>query len=83
MTAITLKSRSKADLKPFVSMAKRFGIVVEYENAQKTNSAVFKDFAAKMENEAQKSGFANEQDVVNYCQEIRAETWKKQYENNV
>ena len=83
MAAITLKSRNKADLRPFVSMAKRFGIIVEYENMQKTNSAIFKDFAAEMEDKIQKTGFANEQDVVNYCKEVRTEMWKKQYENNV
>jgi hypothetical protein len=79
MTAITLKSKNKADLKPFVSMAKRFGIMVEYENMQKTNSAIFKDFAAKIENDSQKTGFANEQDTINYCKEIRTEAWKNKW----
>jgi len=82
MTAVTFRSRNKADLKPFVSMAKRLGIIVEYEGARKTNAEVFREFADGMEGVAQKAGFNNESDIVDYCREVRAKRWKELYENN-
>ena len=82
MTAVTFKSRNKADLKPFVLMAKRLGIIVEYENVRKPNAEVFREFAAGMKGAAEEAGFKNEQDVINYCKEVRAKRWKNLYENN-
>ena len=85
MTAMLLKSKNAADLKPFASMAKRFGISVEYvqnEKPKKKNSEVWQKFRDAMEGAAEEAGFKNEQDVVEYCKQIRREMWEKHYANN-
>ncbi|MCL2054315.1 MAG: AbrB/MazE/SpoVT family DNA-binding domain-containing protein [Oscillospiraceae bacterium] len=43
---------------------------------------VLKDFQKGMEGAADEAGWTCEQDVINYCKEIRREMWEERYANN-
>jgi len=47
-----------------------------------SNRTAWKEFQKGMEDAAEEAGFACEQDVVDFCKEIRREMWKERYENN-
>ena len=47
-----------------------------------SNRKVWKEFQKGMEGAAEEAGFTCEQDVVDFCKEIRREMWKERYENN-
>ena len=45
-----------------------------------SNRLAFEEFQKDMTGEAMRAGWTNEQDVVNYCAEIRRELWEGQHE---
>ena len=47
-----------------------------------SNRLAFKEFQRDMAGEAERVGWKDERDVVDYCQEIRRELWESQHENN-
>ncbi len=47
-----------------------------------SNRVAWDNIQKAMEGEAEKAGFYTEEDVVNYCKEIRQEMWEKNYVNN-
>jgi AbrB family looped-hinge helix DNA binding protein len=46
------------------------------------NVIVLKQFAEDMKGAAETAGWTSDEDVVNYCKEIRSEMWRERYENN-
>ena len=47
-----------------------------------SNKIAWENIQKAMEGEAEKAGFNSEEDVVQYCKEIRQEMWEKNYANN-
>lgn len=47
-----------------------------------SNRLAFEEFRREMEGEAERVGWENEQDVVDFCKEIRRELWEAQHEDN-
>jgi AbrB family looped-hinge helix DNA binding protein len=47
-----------------------------------SNRMAWKEFQNGMRGAAEEAGFTSEQDVVDYCKEIRRELWEERYENN-
>ena len=47
-----------------------------------SNKIAWENIQQAMEGEAEKAGFNSEEDVVQYCKEIRQEMWEKDYANN-
>ena len=47
-----------------------------------SNRLAFEEFQKDMAGEATRAGWTTEQDVVDYCAEIRRELWEGQHENN-
>ena len=47
-----------------------------------SNRLAFEEFKNDMTGEAMRIGWTTEQDVVDYCAEIRRELWEGQHENN-
>ena len=47
-----------------------------------SNRLAFQEFQRSMNGEAERVGWENEQDVVDYCKEIRRELWEEQHEGN-
>jgi AbrB family looped-hinge helix DNA binding protein len=48
-----------------------------------SNRKVWKEFQKGMEGAAEEAGFSCEQDVVDFCKEIRREMWNERDENNI
>jgi len=46
------------------------------------NRMAWMEFQKGMQGAAEEAGFACEQDVVDYCREVRREMWKERYESN-
>ena len=46
-----------------------------------SNKVAWENIQLAMEGEAEKSGFQSEEDVVQFCKEIRKEYWEKNYAN--
>jgi len=47
-----------------------------------SNKIAWENLQKAMEGEAERVGFKSEEDVVQYCKEIRQEMWEKNYANN-
>jgi len=48
-----------------------------------SNRLAFEEFQREMAGEAERVGWSTEQDVINYCKEIRQEMWEgKQHDGN-
>ena len=47
-----------------------------------SNKVAWENIQQAMEGEAIKAGFNSEDDVVQFCKEIRKENWEKNYANN-
>ena len=47
----------------------------------RTNATALKELQEAMNGAAEEAGFTCEQDVIDYCKEIRREMWKERYEN--
>ncbi|MDD4570154.1 MAG: AbrB/MazE/SpoVT family DNA-binding domain-containing protein [Tepidanaerobacteraceae bacterium] len=47
-----------------------------------SNRLAIEEFQKGMVGAAEEAGWQNEQDVVDYCKEIRKEMWKERYEDN-
>ena len=47
-----------------------------------SNRLAFEEFQKDMAGEAMGAGWTTEQDVVDYCAEIRRELWEGRHENN-
>jgi len=46
------------------------------------NEIAWENIQKAMEGEAEKAGFNSEEDVVQFCKELRQENWEKNYANN-
>jgi AbrB family looped-hinge helix DNA binding protein len=47
-----------------------------------SNQVAWDNIQRAMEGEAEKAGFYSEEDVVQFCKEIRQEMWEKNYANH-
>ena len=47
-----------------------------------SNKIAWENIQQAMEGEAEKAGFTSEENVVQYCKEIRQEMWEKNYADN-
>ena len=47
-----------------------------------SNRLAFEEFRRDMTGEAERVGWTSEQDVIDYCKEIRRELWEGQHEGN-
>jgi AbrB family looped-hinge helix DNA binding protein len=47
-----------------------------------SNQIAWENIQKAMEGEAEKAGFKSEEDVVQYCREIRQDMWEKNYADN-
>ena len=47
-----------------------------------SNKVAWENIQMVMEGEAEKAGLNSEEDVVQFCKEIRQENWDKNYANN-
>ena len=47
-----------------------------------SNRLAFEEFRRDMAGEGERVGWTTEQDVVDYCKEIRRELWEGQHESN-
>jgi AbrB family looped-hinge helix DNA binding protein len=60
-------------------------VFIEGENGiilANSNKVAWENIQQAMEGEAEKAGFQSEEDVVQFCKEIRKENWEKNYANN-
>jgi len=47
-----------------------------------SNKVAWENIQKVMDGEAEKAGFKSEEDVVQFCKEIRKENWEKNYAHN-
>ena len=47
-----------------------------------SNKVAWENIQKAMESEVEKAGFNSEEDVIQFCKEVRQENWEKNYANN-
>jgi DNA-binding transcriptional regulator YhcF (GntR family) len=88
MITMTLTVKSYTELEPFETLAKKRGVPVTIEdnivtrNARRSSAEALKELQKSFAGEAERVGWKTEEDVVNYCKEIRREMWEEHHENN-
>ena len=48
-----------------------------------SNRLAFEEFQKDMTGEAERIGWTTEEDVIEYCKEVRKKMWESRYESNV